>query len=75
MIGSKNDALDLVVPGGDPTQYRLHLAVLAHIATGKECQGAKTHGTAQHVTAIDLLDQLPVFLEGLLIDAARGSKD
>ena len=75
MIGPEDDALHLVVPGGDRAQHGLHLAVFAHVAAGEKGQRAETDGSAQHLAPVDLLDQPPVFLEDVLIDPALGPED
>ena len=68
VVGPEDEGLHPVVPARHRAQHRLHLVGFADVATGQQRQGAEAQRAAQHVAAIDPLDEAPV------LSAARSGR-
>ena len=57
MIRPENEFLHAVVPGRNRAQHALHLVGFGDVTAGQQRQRAEAERAAQHVAAVDFLDQ------------------
>ena len=72
MIRPEDEFLHAVVPGRNRAQHALNLIGFGDVAAGQQRQRAEAKRAAQHVAAIDFLDQRLVLAQDPLVDPPLG---